>query len=92
MPPGGSRILSIDPPVGDPVKRHRGRTGEDHAQENAGQIAPAKFHRPPRQHSRQEGKWKSEDRVAETDQLEEAADLREPGCDHCANRPLYRST
>ena len=65
--------------VRQPIKGHGRRPREDHAEQDAQQILPAKRRLTPGQQRGEQRKGQCEQRVAEADQFQQMADLVE----HC---------
>src|SRR5262249_54529150 len=79
MPACRSRVRGINVPVGEPVECHRRAAREDHAQENAHEVQPAKRLLLPRQHRAEQGERQCKYRVAEANHLEDGSHAVEHG-------------
>src|SRR5215468_1398836 len=70
-------IERIDVAVGQTVKGHSGAAGEDHAQEDAGQLKPGKANFIPSQGSTEQSEGEREQGVAEADHFQQGPNARE---------------
>src|SRR5262245_16815812 len=76
MPAGRARVLRIDVAIDEAVERHRGTAGEDHAQEDAGQLDPGEtlLLAVPGKHGAEQRERQREHGVAEAHHFEEVTE------------------
>src|SRR5437879_1557823 len=79
MAPSSSRVQSIELLVREPIERHGGASGKDHAKQDPDQVNPVESMILPGKCRAQEGERQREEGMAKPDHLEQHADALEHG-------------